>query len=142
MHTVHRKNLGGNYSLQFLLSGFVITSAAAAALTAFPLYDCSNRKERNYNNDPNDNIVFYTSLPFLQYKLNDESHNSTNYQSDSFANQAAFDVEPVIVIFVCHILRTLENESGVMTEPTDVQHNGIISIHNGPQQKIHNQSLL
>ena len=47
VHAINLEGLGGNYILQLLLSGLVITAAATAALTAFSLYDGADRNQGN-----------------------------------------------------------------------------------------------
>ena len=47
----------------------------------------------------------------------------------------AFDVKPVVAVFVHRVLRSREYKSGVMAEPADIQHDGVIGIDDGSHQK-------
>ncbi len=70
-----------------------------------------------------------------QHKLHDQSRESADDQRQSFADEEALDVKPVVVIVADHIFRALEYKMRIMAEPEDIQHDRVPEVHDGPQQE-------
>ena len=67
--------------------------------------------------------------------LHDKSREGADDQGQRLADKEALDVKPIVVIVANHVLRALDHEMRIMTEPEYIQHDRVPEVHDGPKQE-------
>ena len=73
------------------------------------------------------------SIPNMVLEDHDEPGNKCGRDGQNHSDEGAFDMEPVVVVILHHVLGPFDHEMLVVAEPHAVQHDRVEPVHDAPE---------